>query len=848
MDDEKNPKFPFWTLEWKDALKENNSSLKGLTSEQVSQKREKFGLNSLKESKHQSKLFLYLNQFKNPITLILLFAAILSYFLQDSSNAIIIIAIILFSTFLGFWQEKSAGDAVLKLLNLIQITATVLRDSKKIELPVEEIVPGDIIFLSAGNIIPADCLLVKENELFIDESTFTGETFPVEKRVTVMSKDTPLSKRKNSLFMGSHVVSGTCTALVIVTGKDTQFGDISSKLGTSSPPTDFEIGTKKFGELLIQITFIMVVFLFAVNTFLQKPVLESLLFTLAIAVGLTPQLLPAIISVNLSQGAKRMAEKRVIVKRLNSIENFGNMEILCSDKTGTLTKGKIKIKNTYDYLGNESKDVLLMAKMNSTLQQGFRNPIDDAINAMKIEGFGEYERISEIPYDFIRKRLTLLINDRKTKSSNQAITKGAVSQIIKICNRAIDKDGKIITIEKARDQINRFYEKLSSEGYRTLAIAYKDFGNISKISKDDEKDMIFAGFIALFDPPKKNIAETIAKLQKLKVELKIITGDNALIAKNISNQIGIKDINVVTGDEIKTMSDTAFSRKVIDVDIFAEVEPNQKEHIISTLKKAGKVVGYIGDGINDVSSIHESDVGLSVNTAVDVAKESADIVLLDNSLDVLIEGVKEGRRTFANTQKYIFMATSANFGNMFSMAGASMFLSFLPLLPKQILLTNLLTDIPSMAISSDNVDSEMIQRPLGWNLKFIKRFMIMFGVLSSVFDYITFGVLLFLFHAVEVEFQTGWFIESVMSATLIVLVIRTRNTFIKSKPSKYLLIGSIIVALSVTIFPFMPFASLLGFAPLPLIFYPILIIIVILYIVSAELTKKLFYKHLRSSM
>lgn len=881
--------YPFWSLKVVDALKKTNSSLSGLNSNEVLEKIDQFGLNTIGTGKKtQSDFVLFLTQFKNPITLILLFAAILSFFLGDTTNSIIIIVIILFSTILGFWQEKTAGDAVNELLNLIKVRTEVLRDGKKQGIAVENVVPGDIVFLSAGDIIPADGLIIEEDELFVDEAAFTGETFPVEKKACILDKNTSLNKRKNSVFMGSHVISGTAKVLIILTGENTEFGHISKKLKSKAPLTDFEIGVKRFGNLLMEVTVVMVIFLFGVNALLGKPLFDSLLFTLAIAVGLTPQLLPAIITVNLSKGAKEMAKKQVIVKRLNSIENFGNMTVMCSDKTGTLTEGKVRVNNAIDYLGNESKMVLELAKINSTLQQGFKNPIDKAISSVKIDGFKEYIRIDEIPYDFIRKRLSLLvrtkdnnesnarnnietngrnnseINDKGNTASkdednnensnngngknNRLVTKGAVSEILKICSEVIDKEGNMVPISTEIDKIKKIYEDLSSEGYRTLAVSYKDFANVSVVTRADESNMIFAGFISLFDPPKENIVETIQNLKDLKIDLKVITGDNALIAKNMAKQVGLDNKKVLTGDKIRKMSDVAFDHNVLKSSVFAEIEPNQKEKIILALKKSGKVVGYMGDGINDVSAIHAADVGLSVNTAVDVAKKAADMVLLNKDLEVLIEGIKEGRKTFANTQKYIFMATSANFGNMFSMAGASMFLPFLPLLPKQVLLTNLMTDMPSMTIPSDNVDKEWVQKPHGWNLGFIKKFMLTFGFLSSVFDYMTFAVLLFLFKATEVEFQTAWFIESVVSATLIVLVIRTRKSFLKSKPSKYLAISSVAVAFFVMILPFIPFVSILGFRPLPLIFYPVLLSIVVLYILSAEITKKWFYNRLKESM
>lgn len=831
--------IPFWSLTTDEVFSALGASAAGLSTDKAAEIRETMGANSLKEGKERSGLVMFLNQFKSPITIILLCASVLSFFLNDKTDAIIIMVIVMFSTLLGYWQEKTAGNAISQLLSLIQIRAFVYRDGKKEEIPVEEIVPGDIITLSAGDVVPADCLLISEDELFIDEAAFTGETFPVEKQVMAVPAETVLSKRINALFMGSHVVSGTAKAVVVHTGQATEFGSISRSLRTRAPETAFETGIRKFGYLLMQITLVMVILLFGVNVMLHKPILDSLLFTLAIAVGLTPQLLPAIITVNLSQGAKRMADKKVIVKRLSAIENFGNMNVLCADKTGTLTEGKVKVNQGLDCFGKESNSVLLMAKINAVWQQGFKNPIDEAIAGIPLGESDKFERVDEIPYDFVRKRLSLLV---KSAQDVRLITKGAVKQILEVCTQAVNSDGNIVPIQNILPTIQQLYEELSAQGYRTLGVAYKPYGDTGVISKSDEKDMIFEGFITLFDPPKEGIQDTIKELQEYGIELKIITGDNALIAQHMSRQIGLKDAVILTGGEMRTMSDAALLNQVVQANVFAEIEPNQKERIIIALKKAGKTVGYMGDGINDVSAIHAADVGLSVNTAVDVAKEAADLVLLNRDLEVLVEGVKEGRRTFANTQKYIFMATSANFGNMFSMAGASLLLPFLPLLPKQILLTNLMTDFPSMSISTDNVDESWIKKPRKWDIKFIKRFMISFGVLSSVFDYLTFGVLLLLFHAKESEFQTGWFIESVVSAILIVLVVRTRGSFLKSKPGKYLTLASISVAAFVLLLPFMPFADLLGFTPVPFTFYLAMLTIVALYILSAELMKRWFYK------
>jgi Mg2+-importing ATPase len=739
---------------------------------------------------------------------------------------------------LGFWQEKGADDAVKELLKMVQLHCDVLRNGKKKEIPVEEVVPGDIVILSAGDVIPGDSLLLESHELFVDEAAFTGETFPVEKNCGVLPVNTVLAKRTNALFMGSHVISGKASALVIRTGKQTEFGKISAGLQLKAPETDFEKGIRKFGYMLMEITLLLVFVIFAINVYLHKPVLDSFLFSLALAVGLTPQLLPAIISVNLSTGARRMAKLKVIVKRLSSIENFGSMNILCSDKTGTITEGKVNLKDALGIDGKHSDKVLQYAWLNASMQQGFSNPIDDAICSSYKEPANTFTVKAEIPYDFIRKRLTVQV---KNETQNLAITKGALNVILAICSKGEKSDGKLVSIDACKASVIQQYHELSDKGFRTLGVAYKPADAARNFTKDDEKDMIFLGFITLFDPPKADVIATIKNLNGLGVALKIITGDNALVAKSLALQVGIKNPKILTGADLQKMSNTALIHQAPLTDIFAEVEPNQKERIIVVLKKGGNVVGFMGDGINDAPALHTADVGISVNTAVDVAKEAAEIVLLSQDLNVLAAGIIEGRKTFTNTMKYIFMATSANFGNMFSMAGASLFLPFLPLLPKQILLTNLLTDFPEMTIATDRVDQINIQSPQRWDLGFIKRFMITFGLLSSVFDYLTFGILIYVFHATEKTFQTGWFIESVISAILIVLVVRTRLPFFKSLPGKFLSIATVFVLLLVLILPLTPLSIWFGFKRLPISYYGWTLLIITLYLGTAELAKRIFY-------
>ena len=833
-----SPINSFWNLSTLDAIGKVSSDAQGLSENNAQERLKQDGPNSLKVGAKISVVLLFLLQFKSPITLLLIAAAILSLALKDNTDAIIILIIVLVSGLLGWWQEKGAANALDRLMKMVQINCRVLRDGHEKEIHVEEVVKGDVVLLTAGDLIPGDSLLLESKELFVDEAVFTGETYPVEKTVTVLPTDTPLAKRINTVLMGAHVISGRAKVLVMKTARETEFGKISDSLRLKPPETDFERGVRRFGYMLMEITLLFMLIIFATNVFLHKPVLDSFLFSLALAVGLTPQLLPAIITVNLASGARNMAGKQVIVKRLSSIENFGSMNILCSDKTGTITEGKVQLNAALSVSGEPSDKVLEYAWLNASLQQGFHNPIDASIVSSRPDALVSFAVQSEVPYDFIRKRLTVQI---RNESQNIVITKGALKQVIEVCTLAETDDGNRVALDEKRSEIMDRYTKLSEEGYRTLGVAYKAGNSAENFTRQDEKEMVFLGFVTFFDPPKPHVQDTIKELKRLGVQLKIITGDNALVAGSLGRQIGIAKPVILTGSGMRRMNDAALLRKSVHTDIFAEVEPNQKERIIIALKKGGNVVGFMGDGINDASALHDADVGISVDTAVDVAKEAADIVLLNKDLKVLVNGIIEGRKTFANTMKYVFMATSANFGNMFSMAGASLFLPFLPLLPKQILLTNLLTDFPEMTIASDRVDAINIEKPHRWNIHFIQRYMITFGALSSVFDFITFGVLLFILHAKENLFQTGWFVESVISASLIVLVIRTRLPFFKSLPGKYLTIATLIVVLAVLAVPVSPLASLFGFTRLPLTFYFWILLIVGLYIISAEMTKRWFY-------
>ncbi|PSB20411.1 magnesium-translocating P-type ATPase [Phormidesmis priestleyi ULC007] len=837
-----NPQSTFWSLSGNQVFQQTHSTISGLSRQEAQQRLSKYGANSLKQTHKSSTWVLLLNQFKSPIILILIVAAVLSIFLQDAADAIIILTIVLISGLLGFWQERGASNAVEKLLALVQVKATVLRDGQAQEIPNEEVVPGDIVLLSAGKNIPGDCLVLESKDLSVGEAALTGETYPVDKLSGVLPAETGLSQRTNSLYMGTNVISGTAKAIVVHTGKETEFGKVSERLKLRPDETEFERGLSKFGYFLMEVTLILVVLIFVANVYLKRPVLESFLFSLALAVGLTPQLLPAIVSVNLARGAKKMAAKQVIVKRLPAIENFGSMNVFCTDKTGTLTEGAVKIHAAVDVEGQDSDRVILYAYLNAASESGYVNPIDSAIREYKTFDISGYQKLDEVPYDFNRKRLSILF---KQESKHLIITKGALKNILEVCSTVDTAEGKTIDIADQRQELHQQADDLGSKGFRALGVAYRDF-NQDSFSKDDETNMTFLGYLALFDPPKAGIADTLKELQQLGVTPKMITGDSKAVAISIIQQVGLPEPKTLTGSELEKLSDEALMHRVQQTTVFAEVEPNQKERIIIALKKAGNVVGYLGDGINDASALHAADVGISVESAVDVAKEAADIVLMEKDLNVLVEGVKEGRVTFANTLKYVFMATSANFGNMFSMAGISLVLPFLPLLPSQILLTNLLTDFPELTIATDRVDKEQVSRPHCWDMRFIRSFMLVFGLLSSVFDYLTFGALLLLLHADPAQFRTGWFMESVISASMIVLSIRTHKSIVGSKPSPYLFWTTITIVVVTLFLPYTPLAGLLGFQALPTEFLLVLAAIVGLYLFCAENVKRVFYEHIRS--
>lgn len=815
----------------------------GLDPAEAARRLASTGPNQISQKAKTTSLGLFLNQFKSPIVLILLGATLISAFLSDWVDAVIIFAIVLGSALLSFFQEYYASNAAEKLRAQISVKSQVLRGGNVIAIPTEQIVPGDIVLLSAGSLIPADGLVLDAKDFFVSQSVLTGETFPVEKKPGVLPANATLVERTNTVFAGSSVRSGSAHVLIVETGAATAFGQIAGRLVLRPPETEFEHGIRRLGYLLTEVMFVLVLGIFAFNVFFHKPILDSLLFSIALAVGLTPQLLPAIININLSRGSQAMAKRGVIVRRLESIENFGSMDILCTDKTGTLTAGVVQLDGAMDAAGRPSDEVNLFAYLNASLQTGLPNPLDEAIIAKGDPGAGEYQKIDEIPYDFVRKRLSVIV---ERGGQRMEITKGALENVLAVCCCLREGGQDLPMDDEHQKALHKRYEDWSEQGYRVLGVAVKSVPRQEHAyAHTDEASLTFVGFLLFLDPPKPGVAQTIQDLEKLGIRLKIITGDNRLVARHTAAAVGLGEVAILTGSDLDRLRDEALWKAVEDTTIFAEVDPNEKERIILALKKRGHVVGYMGDGINDAPSLHSADVGISVENAVDVAKQAADLVLLKQDLNVLREGILQGRQTFANTLKYVFMATSANFGNMFSMAGASLFLPYLPMLPKQILLINFLTDLPEMTIAGDNVDPVYVERPHRWDIGFIRRFMLVFGPLSSLFDFATFAVLLWGLRASELVFHTGWFIESILSASLVVFTIRTRQPLGKSHPSRAMMLVTALTAAAALLLPYTPLAAPLGLAPLPFTTLLVLLGIVVLYFFSAELTKRWFYRRIK---
>lgn len=834
---------PIHHLSAVEALKKVGSRPGGLRSAEAAERHGPSQRRLRKEGARLRAARLFLAQLRSPLVLLLLGAMALSFLLGSREDAVIVLAVVLLSTLLGFWQEHRAANAVAALLARIQTQASVLRDGHETEVPAAEVVPGDVVVLNAGDTIPGDGLLLQSRDLFVDESALTGESHPAEKKTGVTPADAPQARRFNAVYEGTHVVSGTARMLVMLTGKDTEYGGISQRLRLRAPENDFERGLRRFGDMLIRVTLALVVVLFGINVVSHRPTLEAFMFVLALAVGMTPELLPAVVTITLARGAQRMAREHVIVRRLSTIENFGSMNVLCSDKTGTLTEGHMRLEAALDAEGNPSARVLLHAVLNASFESGFANPIDQALRAQTVPGVEGYQKLDEVPYDFIRKRLSVVVGHEVETPRHLMITKGAFANVLAACTRVATAAGEV-PIEGMRQSLQACFARHSQEGARVLGLALRDVTEDPVITKDDEQEMTFAGFLIFTDPPKAGAAEAVADLRRLGIRVKIITGDNVLVARRMAGQLGTTNPKVLTGAAMREMSDAALMTRAGKADIFAEIGPNQKERIITALRKAGNVVGFLGDGINDAAALHAADVGISVEGAVDVAKEAADIVLLRSDLGVLAQGVRNGRITFANTMKYIFITTSANFGNMLSMAGASLFLPFLPLLPKQILLNNFLSDLPSLAIATDAVDAEQLETPRRWDQGLIRRFTFAFGLVSSVFDFLTFGLLLLWLRTTEAQFQTAWFVESLMTELFIVMVIRTHRPFLRSRPGRLLFTTTLLVAGATITLPYTRLGALFGLVPLPLAWMALLLGIVAAYLVANEWIKNVLFKRL----
>ena len=815
---------------------------KGLTEKEAAQRITEYGHNEPAKKKKRTILTQILSKFLNPLVIVLLIIGVFSLFFGEKISAILVFLMAIMSVFLVFFQEFRAGKEADKLSEMVRATATVYRNEKPKEIKIREIVPGDIVDLFAGDMIPADLRIISCKDLFINQASLTGESFPIEKIAgPIQPKESSISAQLNIAFMGSSVVSGTALGVVIKTGIATQFGELSRKLAAIRIQTSFDKGVYKFTWLMLRAMMFMVLFIFAINAFRRGNFVESLLFSLGVAVGLTPEMLPMLIAMNLSKGAIAMSKKQVIVKHLNSIQNLGAMDVLCTDKTGTLTMDKIVLEKHCDVVRKEDDSVLQLAYINSFYQTGLKNLLDRAIlkyQKLEIENF---KKIDEIPFDFSRRIMSVVV---EMDNVHKIISKGAPEEIFKRCAK-YELDGEILEIEPwLLTDLKEEYDRLSAEGFRVFAIAYQNIEDKKDVySKDDEKGLVLKGYVAFLDPPKPSVRKAIIALNKLGIEFKVLTGDNELVTRKICSEVGLNVTGLVTGDIVDGTRDGELKSLVEKTNVFARLSPLQKERIICALNANKHIVGYLGDGINDAPALKTSDVGISVNNAVDIAKESADIILLKKSLMVLEDGVIEGRKTFGNIVKYIKMGSSSNFGNMFSMTGGIMFLPFLPMLPIQILLNNFLYDLSQVAIPTDEVDKEYLAKPQPWNVRHIKKFMVIIGPISSIFDFLTYGVMLFIFHASAALFHTGWFIESLCTQTLVIHVIRTEKIpFFESRPSKFLIFTSIFIVSLGIIIPFSPLAKAFGFVVPPRGYFVALFLMVTTYLFLVQAVKVWFVK------
>ena len=806
----------------------------GLTSEEANRRLARYGPNEPLSVRRTATVVQILLFFANPLVIILLIASILSFVVGELINASIIAVMVILSVVINFVQTYRSQRAAENLRQQAAPTATVLRDGKWVEVRRREIVPGDTIHLCAGDLVPADARLLQARDLHVNEAALTGESLPVEKSPG-LSKQNQGSDKQNKVFFGTSIVSGTATAEVIAIGPNTDFGDIVARLAMRPPETEFERGTRRFGFLIMRTILFLVLFVVLVNIVLHRDAFQSLLFALALAVGLTPEFLPMITTVTLGKGATHMARQKVIVKHLESIQNFGSMDILCSDKTGTLTSGVTTLERHVDASGKESEEVLLYSYINSYYETGIKNPLDAAIIKHSQIDMDRYVKLDEIPFDFERRRLSIAVEH---DGKHLLVTKGAPESLFGCCSVYKQGDNVLALDSTITDQAKATFQSLCAQGYRVLAVAYKSMPQKPPYSTADENDLILAGFLAFSDPPLDDAAEILESMRHDGVEVKILTGDSDLVARQVCLSVGLDPGRIILGEEIARMTDPALAHTAEQNTVFARVSPAQKHRIIIALKTRGHVVGFLGDGINDSPSLHSADVGISVSNAVDIAKDAADIILLEHSLKVLHQGIIEGRKAFGNVMKYLLMGTSSNFGNMFSMAAATVFLPFLPMLPTQILLNNFLYDLAQITIPTDNVDETYIHKPRRWDIKLIRNFMIAIGPISSVFDFLTFFALLKFFKASESLFHTGWFVESLATQVLIIFVIRTAGNPFKSRPGFALAATAISIVAIGVVLPFSPFAGLLGFTPLPVTFFLFLILVAITYLICVEVVKR----------
>jgi P-type Mg2+ transporter len=820
-----------------------HSSPGGLTGEEARKRLSQYGPNEPTGVRRGATLQQMLVFLANPLVLILLVASIITAILGEVLNASIIITMIILSVALNFFQTFRSQRAVERLRAGVALTSTVLRDGAWTELPRTALVPGDVIRLSAGDLVPADARLIETNALHVQQAALTGESMPVEKRAHELATvPSNAADAENQVFLGTSVVSGTAAALIIVTGRGTAFGDIAARLATRPPETEFERGIRRFGMFIMRTVFFLVLFVFAISLpFHRQSPLESLLFAISLAVGLTPEFLPMITTVTLAQGASHMAKQKVIVKNLAAIQNFGSMDILCSDKTGTLTSGNTVLHECLDPLGHSSQRVLLYAYINSFCETGIKSPLDAAILQQRQLDVQDYRKVREIPFDFERRRLSVVVEH---ENGPILIAKGAPESVMDVCMQ-YELDGQSKPLDAgAKAHCNNTYQQLSAQGFRVLAVAYRCMPQQESYTVDDEQNMTLLGFLTFYDPPLEDVGEVLQALRCDGVEVKIITGDNELVAHHVCEQVGLDVGRIVLGEELERMSDTALTHIAEQTSVFARVSPAQKNRIILALKHRSHVVGFMGDGINDAPSLHAADVGISVSSAVDVAKDAADIILLEQGLRVVHSGIIEGRKAFGNVMKYLLMGTSSNFGNMFSMAGASVFLPYLPMLPTQILLNNFMYDLSQVTIPTDHVDQSYIIKPRRWDIKLIRDFMLYIGPVSSIFDFLTFFIMLKVFNASAPLFHTGWFVESLATQTLVLFIIRTAGNPLRSRPSLPLTITVLLIVAIGMLLPYTPLAAPLGFTPLPALYFLFLAGMIVTYLVLVEVVKRWLMRRL----